>query len=117
MLLSKSAILAAQDLKHRDVEVAEWGGTVRIRCMTGNERNEYEAEVLGAHKADDHGRMAALRHKLLAFTIIDESGERVFSDADLEALGKKSKDVIERLFTVAQEVSGLGAEEGVDEGN
>jgi len=118
MLLSKSAILTAKDLAHKDVDVPEWGGTVRIRCMTGNERNAYEVEVLSAHNANDHGRLAALRHKLLAYTVIDERGERIFSDEDLEALGGKSKDVIERLFEVAQEVSGLNGDAVEDaEGN
>ena len=30
-LLSKTAILAAQDLQTEDVEVPEWGGAVRVR--------------------------------------------------------------------------------------
>ena len=30
-LLSRDAILQAQDLPHEDVEVPEWGGMVRVR--------------------------------------------------------------------------------------
>jgi hypothetical protein len=33
-LLSKSAILCANDLQTEDVEVPEWGGVVRLRSFT-----------------------------------------------------------------------------------
>ncbi len=32
-LISKTAILAAQDLQTEDVEVPEWGGAVRVRVV------------------------------------------------------------------------------------
>ena len=38
-LLSKSAILCANDLQTEDVDVPEWGGTVRVRSFTGRERD------------------------------------------------------------------------------
>ena len=47
-LLNRSAILDAEDLKHEDVEVAAWGGTVRVRMMTGAERDEFRQMAAGA---------------------------------------------------------------------
>ena len=38
-LLSKEQILAAEDLPHKDVPVPEWKGTVRVRALTGFERD------------------------------------------------------------------------------
>ena len=34
-LLSKTAILAANDLKSEDIKVPEWDGAVRVRSFTG----------------------------------------------------------------------------------
>ena len=39
-LLSAAEILAADDLPTEDVEVSEWNGTVRVRALTGAERDK-----------------------------------------------------------------------------
>ena len=44
-LLTKSAILAANDLKTQDVDVPEWGGAVRVRAFSGRERDAFEQAV------------------------------------------------------------------------
>ena len=45
-LLSKTAILAENDLKSEDIEVPEWGGAVRVRSFTGRERDTFEASTV-----------------------------------------------------------------------
>ena len=45
-LLSKTAILAANDLKSEDIEVSEWGGAVRVRSFIGRERDAFEASMV-----------------------------------------------------------------------
>ena len=39
-LLTGAAILAANDLPHEDVEVPEWGGTVRVWCSKKRRHEE-----------------------------------------------------------------------------
>ena len=51
-LLSKTAILAAQDLQTEDVEVPEWGGAVRVRSFTGRERDAFEAGMIRGEGRD-----------------------------------------------------------------
>lgn len=105
MYLTRDAILEAHDLPHEDVAVPEWGGTVRVRGLTGAERDAFEASVVG-----DRGKtmnMRNLRARLVAITIVDEDGKRLFSDADVVALGSKSGAALDRLFSVAQRLSGI----------
>ena len=45
-LLSKTAILTANDLQTEDVEVPEWGGAVRVRSFTGRERDAFESSMV-----------------------------------------------------------------------
>ena len=45
MLLTKDAILQAQDSKLEKLEVPEWGGHVFIKSMSGTERDNFEAET------------------------------------------------------------------------
>ena len=45
-ILNKAAILAAEDLKTETVAVPEWGGEVRVRTLTGTERDAFESGLV-----------------------------------------------------------------------
>lgn len=110
--LSRSDILAASDLAIELVPVPEWGGFVYVRGLTGTERDSFEGSLL---MRDEKGRQAIrydnVRAKLAARTVCDASGKRLFSDADIPELAKKSAAALARVFEVAQRLSGLGAED------
>ena len=42
--LSRDAILQREDIKTEDVEVPEWGGTVRVRGMSGVQRDAFRGQ-------------------------------------------------------------------------
>lgn len=110
-LLSRDQILTAQDIPTEDVDVAEWGGTVRVRGLSGAERDAFEASITGS-QASKKGqsrqlRLDNLRARFVAMSIVDDAGVRVFSDADIKALGGKSAAALERVYEVGQRLSGL----------
>jgi hypothetical protein len=114
-LLTKEQILGADDRRTEDVEVPEWGGTVRVRALSGRERDAYEAGIVQVR--GDGSRNVTLeniRSRLVSLTAVDESGERIFSDGDVKALGDKSAAALERVFDVARKLSGL-SEDDVEE--
>lgn len=111
MLLSKDQILSANDLPYRDVEVPEWGGSVRVRTMTGGERDAFEASIYDRDGDRIELNRIDFRAKLLSKVLVDEKGQRLFSDKDIAALSGKSVKAINRLFEVAQEINGLSKEE------
>lgn len=113
-LLSKAAILAAEDLPYREVDVPEWGGTVRLRTMSGTERDAWEASMVQQNGKVRKVNTANIRAKLLALALVDEEGARLFDDADIRLLGAKSAKVMDRLFDVARELNGL-SEDDVEE--
>jgi len=45
-LLTRDAILEAQDLQHEEVYIPEWGGSVRVRTLTGAERDAFEQSIV-----------------------------------------------------------------------
>lgn len=55
--------------------------------------------------------MKNLRAKLVALTIVDEEGNRIFSQQDVNLLGKKSALALNRVFEVAQRLNGLKPED------
>jgi hypothetical protein len=113
-LLSKDAILQADDLPTEDVEIPEWGGTVRVRALTGKERDAFEAS-LQQQRGKEFVRVTAnVRAKLVAKCLVGEDGERLFSENEVNALGAKSVAGLDRVFEVAARLSRL-SEEDVEE--
>jgi len=113
MYLSAEQILNADDLEIEDVEVPEWGGTVRVRGMSGTDRDKFEASMLD--KSMEVSKDSALdryRAKLAAYCIVDEAGKRLFrSDAEVKRLGEKSATALSRVVEVAMRLSALTKED------
>jgi hypothetical protein len=105
-VLTRAAILEADDLQIERVPVPEWGGEVLIRGLTGRERDQFEVSIqMPGSKA--RPKVDNIRARLVALAVVDEEGKRVFSDRDVQALGRKSAAVLDRLFDVARRLSGL----------
>lgn len=112
--LSADQILNADDLKTEDVEVIEWGGTVKVRALSGTERDAYEISNMRERNGKMETNLQNIRAKLCARTIVGEDGQRTFTDQQMNALGNKSAAALQRVFEVAQRLSGL-ADDSVDE--
>lgn len=105
-LLSRDDILKVDDRKYEEVAVPEWGGTVRVRSLTGRERDQFESSLVDK-KTGQASRLANARARLVAMTLVDEDGNRMFSTDDVSALGTKSAAALERVFTAARRLCGM----------
>ncbi|MFJ5644034.1 hypothetical protein [Streptomyces sp. NPDC093223] len=117
MALNRDAILGAVDVQTEKVDVPEWGGDVIVRGLTGDELDAFQGSIRQFRPTFDGKGMEAvliqegMRAKLLTKCLIDEAGERLFTDQDASALGAKNGSVIDRLYDVAARLSGLSEEE------
>lgn len=109
-LLGREAILGAVDLPTVDVEVPEWGGTVRVRMLTGTERDAFEAGTVIRQGKKVEANLVNIRARLVALCVVDENGQRLFTEADAEKLGQKSGAALGRVFEAAQKINGLTQE-------
>jgi hypothetical protein len=109
-LLTRQQILEAEDIQREVVSVPEWGGDVLVQGLTGIDRDAFEKSQIDLNAnsaATSTFKYDNIRANLLARTIVDEHGARLFTDADIKALGKKSALAMQRVFDVAQRLSGL----------
>jgi hypothetical protein len=97
-------ILAADDLPILKVTVREWKGgdgkplVLGVRVMTVEERDSYEKEWIGNKERG----IDNFRTKYLARCLCHpESGERLFDEAGIEQLAKKSASIVSKLFEKA----------------
>lgn len=115
LILTRDAILEAQDRKTETVEVPEWGGAVVVSEMSGTDRDAYEAALFVDRAGKREVDMANVRARLAALCIVDEAGNRLFTDADVMVLGRKSATALDRVASVAQRLNGMGARAVEDE--
>jgi len=106
-LLTAAEILAAVDIQEEIVAVPEWKGAVRIVGLTGHERDRYEAWILQGKGKNKDVNLTQSRAKLVMLCARDAEGQRLFDEAQVIALGKKSALALQRLFDVAARLSGL----------
>lgn len=112
-LLTRNAILAAEDIRYEYVDVPEWGGRVRVRSLTGTERDAYDAEswaAQNASKGDASAMLQNFRVRRVARAIVDEAGVRVFADTDIVVLGRKNAQALDRIDDVVARLSGMDTE-------
>jgi len=105
MGLSKAQILAADDLPIRKIKVKEWGGEIALRCLSGQEASDwYSAGLEGIPSMC----------MMIALSAIDDDGERLFENDDVEALGKKNPNALRVVFDAALSLSALDGEADSD---
>ena len=120
--LTAADILGADDIRKERVEVPEWIGHVWVRGMTGIERSHYQQIILDSGIVDESGNrklnLVGTDIFLAACCMVDESGGRLFTDEQVDALGSKSSQALARVTAVAQRLSAITQDEvGELEGN
>lgn len=107
MALDRNSILNANDLKRETVACPEWGGDVIIQEIGAIDRDRLWPVLVDETGKNDPINVAG---KVLVRCIVDEAGERLFTNEDAEELGKRSPTVINRLFAVAERLIVLRAD-------
>ena len=108
--LGREEIIKRKDVRIEQVPVPEWDeeseeAWVYVRGLSGTDRDSWENGLLTGKGKDQSITTVDIRAKLCARTICDEQGNRIFTDADVAALGQKSAAALDRVFEVAQRLS------------
>jgi len=109
VMLTKDAIKAVADLPTEDVEVPEWGGMVRVRGLSGADRDAYFASMAVMGKGGNvvGSDFSHATGKLVSLCVVDGNGDPMFSAIDVGWLGQKSAVALGRVFEAASRLSGL----------
>lgn len=104
----RAHILGHTALKREEVVVPEWGCTVYVSEFTGAGRDAWEASLAGQRGTIN---ISNVRARLVAATVVDAEGNRLFSDKDAEELGRMSSASLDKCAVVAQRLNGLTSQE------
>lgn len=115
-LLSKDQILSAEDRKYETLPVPEWNGEVRLRSLSGRDRDKFETSMVKINKRGQReDNLDNLRARLVALCLVDEDDKVLFpNDYDVKQLGEKSVAALQKVFNKCQEMNGM-TDEDVEE--
>jgi len=105
--LTREAILAAEDRTFGEVDCPEWGGTVKIRSITGLQRDAYEQSLIEQRGNDRQMNLRHARAKLIVMCAVGDDGRPLFTAEDLRALSAKNAKPLDRLFDACRDIAGL----------
>lgn len=106
-ILNREAFLAAPAPEVVPVDLPALGGRVFVRELTAGERDRFETEHARSQNSD-------FRAKLMAACVCDESGKRLFTDADAKKLANLPASHVEGLVRKIIEVNALSDQDVED---
>jgi len=105
-MLNREELLAALQLKTEIVELD--GGPVRISEISAT---DYLALWERHRRDDDTIDMATFTPELIAACLVDDEGQRLFTDADATLLARSAKAPFFQLADACRRINGLGGDE------
>jgi len=113
-------LLEADDVLTRDVFVPAINKWFRIRALSAAESERYSNSLVswnkrGTPQINDRGTAMA---RLVALSVVDAQGKRMFTEEQVQKLGRQHAVIIKPIYDAAREFSALTDEEiDVLEGN
>ncbi|PUA17263.1 hypothetical protein [Glaciimonas sp. PCH181] len=101
MSFDKNALFAAIKPKTKAVEIDGFG-SITAKQLSVTEVSGIRTKLKQANGTDD-----AFGLSLVVLSFVDDEGMQVFTEGDLDALAASSNAEVEKLVTVALELSGF----------
>lgn len=107
-ILTAEQILGMDDLNTVDVEIPEWSvdgqpGVVRLKALSAREALTFQRQMQSNAKAREDAMIT-----IVVLSAVDENGNRIFNEKQVELLRDKSVRVFTRIQKHAMELNGFG---------
>ena len=109
MTISRELLLKPLAIKREQVALPEFGegAVVWVHGMTAREKTEHDSHAMNAKWDGVSKAKAKLQKERMIVTCMrDDDGAQILSFEDVEALGNWPADVLNRVFDVANKLSG-----------
>lgn len=107
LITNANTILQKDDFHYEEIEVPEWGGTLRLKSLSGTERTAI-IKLLNQKKDTADG----VYEKAIIFSAVNADGGKIFEDnaSTLAILQSKDAAVTQRIGAEVMKLSGLSAD-------
>ena len=100
----RTLILNANDKNLSEIHVPEWGVNLWLRGWSGKERAAFQ-QAYSQAKTDEE--VANLSGLVVALTVCNDQGQRIFQIEDVELLNEKSATALDRVVNAALQHNGI----------
>lgn len=107
MLSSRNAIQAALKKRIKAVEIPDFG-TVSLRRLSGLDTARLGDIGAKATERTLEDNEKLIQCKVVQLGLVDENGERIFGDSDLDQIAQMDRDILERIQNEVMAYSGMG---------
>ena len=109
--IRESFLALKNNLKIEAVTVEGMAEPIHVRTLNGRERDAFENSCFKGKGKNRELSTENIRAKLLVRSICNADGTRIFGEHETELLGELPANVLDKLFTIAQTLSGLGQDD------
>jgi hypothetical protein len=109
MSLNREKLLSPLAVKRERVELPEFGEGefVFVHGMTAREKNNHDSSLMNAKWTGvDRVKVATSKERMIVKCVRDESGQPIFQPDDIDAISQWPADLANRVFDVANRLSG-----------
>ena len=114
MALTREQLLTPVAVAKEEVFIPELNDSVWVKGMTAAERSKFERTFQTPDGKSNKRRTLQVRERLCIASCVDENGAVLFTQDDIDALGRQSGSVIERIVNVAQRLCGMSDQDVED---
>lgn len=111
--LTLEDILNTDDLPTKTVDVPEWNGHVKVKAITGRQRDTIISQFMTGSGGMDFTRFPDFRLMLISYSLVKANGERIANPENIQqimdSLGEKSSAALERVWNDCLTLAGMGA--------
>lgn len=100
-MLTADAIRSINDVKIEKLEIPEWNGCLYIRSFSAAVRESISTRT-------EEMKSKSLMARFVVASACDESGNLLFTNEDVDALGKKDARVMQRIFKAILNLNAIG---------
>jgi hypothetical protein len=100
-------MLARKPRRVKTVDVPGWG-KFRIRSLTELERSRFEASIRDKTGQVSSTKLIDLKCRLIVLCVVDENGDTLLQNSDIEELRQQDSKLTEALFEEIQAHCGYG---------
>lgn len=97
--------------RYRDETLPISGLAVRIQSLTERERSEFERSNLGKNGQTNVARLTTVRRRLAILCLVDQAGNRLLHDRDVDVLADWDSADMEALSDACVSHLGMKAED------
>lgn len=116
--LSRDALLKRRARRTKVVTISKdhpepdlAGKKITVRSMTARERGEWESQFSDKTGKTRLSRTVEIRERLVIATVIDETGNALFTEDDLAALKEVDAAILEAIVKASQELNDISSDD------